>query len=371
MTRPHAVDAILAGMPAIIGHESPLQTIRDALRAGRIHHAWILSGPPGIGKCTVACEFARGLLDPQAGPDDFGLGGTALASPEGTLLASQTHPDLHIIRKEDAAYADTNSLRRRKQMNIPIDLLRERIIGGHTDDGAMHEAPAWRKSHYGQGKVFILDEAELIDPQGQNALLKTLEEPPPKTWLMLVTSRPERLLPTVRSRCEHVRLGPLPENQMRQWMTESIPDATDVDWILQWAEGAPGMALLAAETSLMDCARDLAPILDDLDRGTWHQAFGGRIVDFITERAEQVVKANSKASKDMANKQAASLVLRLLSAHVRRRLAVVESGDFETGQQLWALANRIGETEDQLQRGLNMKHVLESLGAEWPQLCNA
>ncbi|MDG2424109.1 MAG: hypothetical protein P8M22_09030 [Phycisphaerales bacterium] len=358
-------------MPAIIGHESPLNTIRNAIQAGRVHHAWILSGPPGVGKFTVACEFARGLLDPQADPDDFGMGGTAMASQEGTLLESGSHPDLHIIRKEDAAFAQTSTLRSRKQMNIPIDLLRERIIGGHTDDGAMREAPAWRKSHYGRGKVFILDEAELIDPAGQNALLKTLEEPPPDTWIFLVTSRPERLLQTVRSRCEHVRFGPLPNDQLRQWITESLPDATDVEWIMQWAEGAPGMAMLADETSLMECARDLGPILDDLDHGKWNQGFGVRIVEFITDRAEQVVKANSKASKDMANKQAAAIVLRLLGAHVRRRLATVETGDTETGRHLWALANRIGETEDQLQRGLNLKHVLESLGAEWSQLCRA
>ncbi|MAT80099.1 MAG: hypothetical protein CMJ29_01760 [Phycisphaerae bacterium] len=358
-------------MSAVIGHEAALNTIRNAIQSGRIHHAWILSGPPGVGKFTVAREFARTILDPQSTADDFGLGQTALASPEGTLLESESHPDLHIIRKEDAAFAQTSTLRSRKQMNIPIDLLRERIIGGHTDDGVMREAPAWRKSHYGQGKVFILDEAELIDPSGQNALLKTLEEPPPDTWIVMVTSRPERLLQTVRSRCEHVRFGPLLDDEIREWISQTMPDVSNVDWIVQWADGAPGMAMLAEETSLAEYAHELQAILDDLDHGRWNQDFCVRIAEFINQRSEQVVKANSKASKDMANKQAAAIILRLLGSHVRRRLATVGPDDQESGRHLWALANRISETEDQLQRGLNLKHVLESLGAEWCQLCHS
>ena len=356
-------------MPSIIGHDKAIETIRAALRSGRVHHAWILSGPQGIGKCTVAREFARQLLDPSAGPDDLGLGGTALSSPEGQLLDAGNHPDLHEVRKEDAAFSDSRQLRDRKQMNVPLDLLRERVIGGHVSDGSFHDAPAYRKSQMGHGKVFILDEAELIDQYGQNALLKTLEEPPPNTWLFLVTARPERLLPTVRSRCEHVRLGPLSEEEMQRWMAEAMPGAPDTDWLLQWAEGAPGMVHQAETAELAAFANDLDAILQDLDEGRWHPDFGNRIAEFISERADQAVKANNKASKDVANKQAASLVLRLLGSHVRDRLGSVSDGQLDEGSRLWALANRINEAEDQLNRGLNMKHALAALGAEWSQLC--
>ena len=94
----------------------------------------------------------------------------------------------------------------------------------------MHDAPAYRKSVLGNGKVFIIDEAELMDNNGQNSILKTLEEPL-ETPIILVTSRPERLLPTVRSRCDHVRFGPLSDEDMRKWLDENVEDHDDVQWL--------------------------------------------------------------------------------------------------------------------------------------------
>ena len=336
-----------------------------------MHHAWILSGPTGVGKFAVACEMARVLLDPGAGPDDLGLGGTALQTHEGMLLEAGNHPDLHIIRKEDAEFAETRSLKTRKQMNIPLDLIRERIIGGRTSDGHQRESAAWRTSFMTAGKVFILDESELIDPQGQNSLLKTMEEPPPSTWIFLVTSRPERLLPTIRSRCQHLRFGPLPEDDMRSWITESMPEAGDVPWLIQWSQGAPGMALRADESDLRQCAQDLKPMLDDLDRGTWNDQFGIRLAEFIKAFADRATKANAKASKEVANRHATGLAIRLLGNHVRARLATIQPGDFEGGERLWELANRIAETEDQVNRNLNIKHALAALAAGWSQVCQA
>ena len=346
-----------------------METIRGALESGRMHHAWILSGPVGVGKCTLACEMARVLLDPQAGPGDFGNGESALMSPDGQLLATSTHPDLHIVRKEDAEHSKNRMLRNRKQANVPLDLLRERVIGGTSGDGSNHVAPAYRTSMNGQGKVFILDEAELIDMNGQNALLKTLEEPPKNTWLILVTSRPERLLQTVRSRCDHVRLGTLSESDMKQWLAAELPEATDVEWLLDWAEGSPGMAVRAEETSLRDCAIHLDPIFEDLDAGRWRETFATEIASFISDWADQAVKANKNASKDVANKQAASLILRLVAKHLRRQLALIPPGETEQGKQVWEIANRLAEAEDQLHRGGNLKHVMEGLGAGWSQLC--
>ena len=136
-----------------------------------------------------------------------------------------------------------------------------------------------------------------------------------------------------------------------------------------WSEGAPGMALLAQDSNLIQCAGDLRPIIDSLDSGIWQKEFGVLVSEFVASRAEQVVKQNKKASKDVANKQALSLILRLLGMHVRRRLSDTEAGDVEIGRRLWELANRIGDAEDELHRGLNVKHVLESLAAGWSQTC--
>ena len=190
-------------MHRILGQERAIDTLLTALGSGRVHHGWIFSGPLGVGKFTTAVEFARLLLDPHAAPN---LAGEIEADPEGEtsrLIDAGTHPDLHVIRKELALFSDNPQLRARKLSNIPIDVLRERMIGGKTSDDRPHVAVAYRKPAQGHGKVFIIDEAELIDVYGQNALLKTLEEPPPATYIFLITSRPERLLPTIRSRCGH------------------------------------------------------------------------------------------------------------------------------------------------------------------------
>ena len=109
-------------------------------------------------------------------------------------MTEGTHPDLHVIRKELALYSDSATLRAKKLMNIPIDVLRQHMIGGVTiTDQKYHEPKVGMTPVLGQAKVFIIDEAELIDRTGQNALLKSLEEPPPRTYIFLITTRPERL----------------------------------------------------------------------------------------------------------------------------------------------------------------------------------
>jgi len=129
-------------MTEILGQSRALEILDHALRSGRFHHGWIFSGPRGVGKFTAAVQVARVLLDPELRAR--GLPAAAdvesIQNPRSTiqnLIDSGRHPDLHIIRKELAAYSDDRLLRERKQLNIPIDLLRERIIGD-----AEHEAPA-------------------------------------------------------------------------------------------------------------------------------------------------------------------------------------------------------------------------------------
>ena len=201
-------------MGIIHGHQRPLTTLRSALEGDRMHHAWIFSGPEGVGKCTVAEELARILLDPTLDGSHLGEPEPVLNTEVGILLAAGTHPDLHVIRKEDAAWSDNRQLRERKQLNIPLDLLRERMIGGRTSDGKIKEAPAYRTPSMGNGKVFIIDESELLDRTAQNVLLKTLEEPPAGTYIILVTSKPDQLLPTIRSRCQQLPFGGLGADSM-------------------------------------------------------------------------------------------------------------------------------------------------------------
>jgi DNA polymerase-3 subunit delta' len=355
-------------MDRILGQDSATEVLRSALRSGRLHHAWIFSGPRGVGKFTCAIEFARILLDPDAAAN---LAGEIEADPHGRtsrLIDAGTHPDLHIIRKELALFSENAELRRKKLANIPIDVLREHVIGGKTGDERIHEAPAYRTATLGHGKVFIIDEAELIDATGQNALLKTLEEPPAQTYIILVTARPERLFPTIRSRCQHVRFGSLDKSAMGAWFERSGPkvDADERAWIEQFCQGSPGLARLAADYGFHEWAKTLAPMLRRLDHGEFPATMGQTLAEQVESFASDWVKTHRNASKDAANKDGAGHVLALLAAHARRRLNE-SCARGEEPQQALAMIDRLREAERQLASNVNLKHVLENLVVQWAQ----
>jgi DNA polymerase-3 subunit delta' len=351
-------------MQRILGHDTAISTFEQALRAGRMHHAWIISGPTGVGKCTLAREVALVLLDPDAGYDTIGRE-IPPTSQAARLLKSGSHPDLHIIHRELAASSSNPRLRERKQMNIPLDLLRESMLGGRTGDGRIHEAAAYRTSSLAPAKVFIIDEAERLDLPGQNALLKTLEEPPPSTYLFLVTARPERLLPTIWSRCQHVRLAALDQDDMNTWIETSglhvEPDEREA--VLDFSEGSPGMATRAARGGLSEWIPALEPLLTQLDRGGWSPEITTCMAERIDLWSKAVVKENPRASKDAANREGAEMMFRVMLQHVCRTLRSETDGrDLE---RRCRTIDRIAEAESQCMAGLNMKHVLEALTAEW------
>jgi DNA polymerase-3 subunit delta' len=350
-------------MQRILGQERAVETLRAALASGRLHHAWIFSGPPGVGKFTTAVEFARILLDPHAGPN---LTGEIEADPDGScsqLIDAGTHPDLHVIRKELALFSEDDQVRARKLMNIPLDVLRSHVIGGRSRE-KVYEGPAYRKAMLGHGKVFIIDEAELIDRTGQNALLKTLEEPPPETYLFLITSRPDRLLPTIHSRAHHVHFGLLDDEAMAAWLAGSDLDVTGAerDWIVSFADGSPGTAVLAAEYGFHAWQEALAPMLAQLERGEYPGGLGEQLAQCIEDFAVAWVKAHKNASKDAANKDGLRHILGFLAAHARRRLSGADGDD----ARHWAsVIDLIRAAEMQAAANVNLKHALENLVVQW------
>ena len=355
-------------MERILGQSRAVDQLRRALGAGRMHHAWIFSGPQGVGKCTTAIELARILLDPQAAPD---LAGNIVADPDGAvshLIDGGVHPDLHVVRKELALFSGNRDLRSRKLLNIPLDLLREQMLGGRTGDGERHAAAVYQSASRGHGKIFIIDEAELLEPVAQNALLKTLEEPPAQTYLFLVTSRPQRLLPTIMSRCHHVRFGRLDEEAMTRWFRqagfERAIDDEERNWITRFAEGAPGIAVLAADYGFHGWEQTLAPMLRQLGAGEYPAELGETLAGLVEAFAQAWVKAHDNASKDAANKDGARHVLSLLGAHARRRIVqACETGDDATA---WLdMIDRLRDAEAHLASNVNLKLVMENLAVQW------
>ena len=330
-----------------------------------MHHAWIFSGPAGVGKCTVAEELSRILLDPTLDASHLGEPEPVLATEAGTLLMAGTHPDLHVIRKEDAAWSDNRQLRERKQLNIPLDLLRERMIGGRTSDGKIKDAPAYRTASMGHGKIFIIDEAELLDRTAQNVLLKTLEEPPSGTYIILVTSKPDQLLPTIRSRCQQLPFGSLDADSMQAWITDAghEDDAAARAWMLAWAEGSPGRYENARKHDLVQWVATLEPLLTQADDGRFAADLGPAMVELIEQYAEVELAENTKGSKESANRSGVRTLIGLLGHHLRTRLAETDDEDRRAG--LCATIDLLVQIEQESESHINIKQLMESLSASW------
>jgi DNA polymerase-3 subunit delta' len=214
--------------PLLLGHDPAETTLLEAMRSGRMHHAWLITGPDGVGKATLAYRFARRLLAGM--PTDHSL---ALdpQHPVFRRVAAGAHADLLTVER---AYDEK---RKRTRTQIAVDDVRK-------ISGFMSLTPA-----EGGWRVAIVDGAEELNQASANALLKILEEPPRRAILLLVCGAPGRLLATIRSRCRRLRLDPLGQDAMERLLAAYLPDRTadERGRLVTVAEGSPGRALLLAE----------------------------------------------------------------------------------------------------------------------------
>jgi DNA polymerase III subunit delta' len=304
----------------IIGQDKAVEVMQTSLSSGRIHHAWLLSGPPGVGKFTTALAFAACLMDPTSAPNLAGQIEPDPDSPTQERLSTGSHPDLHVVRKELALYSSDPKIRSRKLATIPIGVVQEHLIE------PAHRAPAIARDALAQ-KVFIVDQAELLDRSltnatVQNALLKTMEEPPPGTVVMLVTTSEDRLLPTIRSRCQRLAFRSLTNEEMTRWLTASdidVPQAS-LDWLMRFAQGSPGRLVEAIESGLESWAEPLGPILAAFDAGQPVFDLGPIAKRLIENYATAWAQAGPNRSKEVGNRQAARQLLSVLADHFRRGL---------------------------------------------------
>jgi DNA polymerase III subunit delta' len=220
---------------ALFGHADAERTLLAAYRGGRMPHAWLIGGPPGVGKATLAYRVARFVLaHPDAAAQDVQAAQTlALDSnhPVARRIAAQSHPDILTLERTAGPTGTIRSV-------ITVDDVR-RTVGFF---GSTAGAGGWR--------ICIVDSADdLQSPQGANALLKVLEEPPSRALFLLVSHAPGRLLATIRSRCRRLTLRALEAADVAQAAAQALERDPGDREVLKAAAAAQGS--VARATTLL------------------------------------------------------------------------------------------------------------------------
>jgi DNA polymerase-3 subunit delta' len=233
--------------PLLLGQDAAEAHLAHALQSGRMHHAWLITGPQGVGKATLAYRFARHLL--AGAPQGEGLG-LAVEHQVFRRVAANTHADLLTIERE------WDEKKKKLRGEIVIDTVRE-------VSSFLRLTPA-----EGGWRVVVVDGAEDINRNAANALLKMLEEPPPRAVIIMVCSAAGRLLPTIRSRCRRLRLGKLDDSTMQALLCRYLPeaDAAQHARLGSLAEGSIGRALALADGGGIPAAELVNRVLDSLPR---------------------------------------------------------------------------------------------------------
>lgn len=230
----------------LYGHEAQEHALAEALTGGRMHHAWLLGGPKGLGKASLAYRFARRLLGARqdgARPLD-----TAPDDRVARKVAANAHPDIFVLRR-------TMGDRGRYRREIVVD--DARALGEFFS--LMPAEGGWR--------VAIIDAADELNSNAANAILKTLEEPPPRAILLLVCHTPGATLATIRSRCRRLDLRALDDALVSEAVTRTTGKPPS-DAILTLAAGRPGRAISLQASGAGDIA-------DSVHRGMQDAKFKG------------------------------------------------------------------------------------------------
>ena len=245
---PHPRDAA-----TLYGHAEAEQTLLNAYRSGQIAHAWLIGGPPGVGKATLAYRMARFVLahpDPDSSAVQTATSLSVPADhPTSRRISNDAHPDLLILRRT------INEKTGKLYQDIIVDEIRRAVpfFGSTAGEGG------WR--------VAIVDCVEELNRSGENSLLKILEEPPPRSLLLLVSNAPGRVLPTIRSRCRMLSLRPLSGRDTAQAVaatTGRAAEEPDVIEAIAAANGSVGRALELLDSDTLALRKKVTDLLGQL-----------------------------------------------------------------------------------------------------------
>jgi DNA polymerase-3 subunit delta' len=246
----------------IVGHDRVVRGLRAAVAAGRPAHAYLITGPVGVGKATLARAFTASLVC-EASRDGDACGVCA----QCTRVEAGTHPDVRQVTREE----DRRDIRTEQARDVTRWLTLRPLMSAR--------------------KVAVIDDAECLNEHGQNALLKTLEEPPGASVLLLLAAHASLLLPTVRSRCQRVRLDALPAALLDRLLADRGVAADVRATVVPRAEGSPGRAVALLDDPRGDARLRMLTALGRLDGAAAHelsavaQALGRDDADVALETA--------------------------------------------------------------------------------------
>lgn len=303
--------------PAILGHPRVRRLLARVVAAGRVPSSLLLAGPEGVGKRTLAEAFARGLLCERGGPEP--CEGCSACSRSARSL----HPDLFLVRPDGAS--------------LKVEQMREvvREIAGRPFEG--------------RARAFVLDDAHLMTEQAGNALLKSLEEPPASSHILLVTSSPQALLPTIRSRCQLLRFGPLPLAALAERLRDAHGLAGDEARLRAALSGGSLGLALSLDGGAYTAARDrwLAALesLEKLGPAARHEL--AEEMGESGETAALALTALRTLLRDVATLAAGGPSLGLVNVDREPRLRALAAGPL--GARAVALGEGAGEARDAVQ----------------------
>jgi len=270
-------------------HHQPraISLLRRALASRRTHHAHLFDGPEGVGKERTALALAARLLcEDESLPRDADACGACRSCQ---LFDAGNHPDYHLIHRGLHKFHPDRSVRATKGLFLAVDVIRHFVI-----------EPANQTPSLGRRRVFIIRDAERMNAGAQNALLKTLEEPPGAACLVLVTSSSQRLLPTIRSRCQHIAFDLLPPVYIEQRLAgECGLDSGDARALAALSQGRLGVALAWHHAGLLEA---ISPIVALIARRAFAdpEAFGKAAIEHATSLAAAAAAENAEDAPDRA-----------------------------------------------------------------------
>jgi DNA polymerase III subunit delta' len=316
-------------LAAVLGHERIKGVLARALRQGRFPNALLFAGPSGVGKRTVALAAARALLCERGREGDL-CGKCRACARSGRGL----HPDLAIVEPATAV--------------IKIDQVRDAV--------REIQLPPFEA----RDRAFIVDDADVMTEQAQNALLKSLEEPKATSHVFLVTASPQALLPTIRSRCPLLRFGPLPRQVVEQYLVERQGLApAEARLRAALASGSLGAALAFESDAYRTLREELLGLLERVSSLS--------PLDRMAE-AERLEQADDPALalttlrsllRDLAAARAGSPLDRLLNADVGDRVAAL--AHTPVGARAREVAEEAAETREALRGYANKLLSFETL----------